>query len=299
MVKATIKEVAAEAKVSTATVSRVLNNSLRVSDEARRRVSEAIAKLHYEPSAIARSLKQDKTFMIGIIVPDITNPYFMEISKGIEDTVQQSGFQLMFCSSDENSVVTIVAMLFHAMSGYALARFRFPGKAFMFTWMLSTLMVPFAVIMIPLYLITKNLGLANSYAGLIIPSIFNAYGIFLFRQFYMDFPKELEEAGYMEGLSLSGTFFRLALPLSVPIIVPLTIGFFLTNWNSYMWPLIITQDENLWVVQQRLAHLVGGGYFTPWNIVLAAAVIVAIPTLILFFVAQKYLVEGIKMSGIK
>lgn len=195
--------------------------------------------------------------------------------------------------------ITVLALLFHAMSGYALARFRFPGRAFMFAWMLSTMMVPFAVIMIPLYLITKNLGLANSYAGLIIPPIFNAYGIFLFRQFYMDFPKELEEAGYMEGLSLSGTFFRIAVPLSVPIIVPLTIGFFLANWNSYMWPLIITQDSNLWVVQQKLAHIVGGGYFTPWNVVLAAAVIVAIPTFILFFVAQRYLVEGIKMSGIK
>lgn len=103
MLKATIKQVAAEAEVSTATVSRVLNQSLKVSDEARRRVNEAIAKLHYEPSAIARSLKQDKTFMIGIIVPDITNPYFMEISKGIEDTVGQCGFQLMFCSSDENT----------------------------------------------------------------------------------------------------------------------------------------------------------------------------------------------------
>lgn len=103
MLKATIKQVAAEAEVSTATVSRVLNCSLKVSDEARLRVNEAIAKLHYEPSAIARSLKQDKTYMIGIIVPDITNPYFMEISKGIEDTVGQCGFQLMFCSSDENN----------------------------------------------------------------------------------------------------------------------------------------------------------------------------------------------------
>ncbi|MBD2867384.1 LacI family DNA-binding transcriptional regulator [Paenibacillus arenilitoris] len=103
MLKATIKEVAAEAEVSTATVSRVLNNSLKVSEEARRRVNAAIAKLNYEPSAIARSLKQDRTFMIGVIVPDITNPYFMEISKGIEDTVGQSGFQLMFCSSDENT----------------------------------------------------------------------------------------------------------------------------------------------------------------------------------------------------
>lgn len=195
--------------------------------------------------------------------------------------------------------VTVVALLFHSMSGYALARFNFPGKSVIFAWMLSTLMVPLTVIMIPLYLVTKDLGLSNSYAGLIVPSIFNAYGIFLFRQFYRDFPKELEEAGYMEGLSLAGTFFRIALPLSVPVIVPLTIGFFLANWNAYLWPLIITQDENLWVVQQALAHLVGGGYFTPWNVVLAAAVIAAIPTFILFFVAQRYLVEGIKMSGIK
>lgn len=198
-----------------------------------------------------------------------------------------------------STTVTVVAMLFHAMSGYALARFHFPGKELVFAWMLSTLMVPFAVIMIPLYLITKNLGLANSFAGLIIPSIFNAYGIFLFRQFYMDFPKELEEAAYMEGLSLAGTFVRIAFPLSIPIIIPLTIGFFLANWNAYLWPLIITQNDKLWVVQQQLAHLVGGGYFTPWNEVLAAAIIAAVPTFLLFFITQKYLVEGIKMSGIK
>lgn len=198
-----------------------------------------------------------------------------------------------------STVVTVVAMIFHAMSGYALARLRFPGRSLVFAWMLSTLMVPFSIIMLPLYLITKDLGLANSYLGLIVPSIFNAYGIFLFRQFYRDFPRELEEAAYIEGLSLAGTFFRIAFPLSVPIIVPLTIGFFLANWNSYLWPLIITQNEKLWVVQQELAHLVGGGYFTPWNIVLAAAVIAAMPTFILFFIAQRYLVEGIKMTGIK
>lgn len=195
--------------------------------------------------------------------------------------------------------VTVVAMIFHSMYGYALARLRFPGRNLIFSWTLSTLMVPFAVITIPLYLITKNFGMLNSYAGLIVPSIFNAYGIFLFRQFYRDFPKELEEAAYIEGLSIAGTFFRIALPLSRSIIIPLTIGFFVANWNSYLWPLIITQSESLWVVQQQLANLVGGGYYTPWNVVLAAAVIAAIPTLILFFAAQRYLVEGIKMTGIK
>lgn len=102
MSKATIKKVAAEAGVSTATVSRALNESGYVSDEIKERVLSAVAKLNYQPSAIARSLKQDKTYMIGIIVPDISNPYFMGISRGIEDVVGREGFQLMFCSSDEN-----------------------------------------------------------------------------------------------------------------------------------------------------------------------------------------------------
>jgi len=102
LAKATIKEVAAEAKVSTATVSRVLTESGYVSNEIKKRVLEVVSKLNYQPSAIARSLKQDKTFMIGVIVPDISNPYFMGISKGIEDIVGEEGFQLMFCSSDEN-----------------------------------------------------------------------------------------------------------------------------------------------------------------------------------------------------
>jgi multiple sugar transport system permease protein len=198
-----------------------------------------------------------------------------------------------------SAIVTIVALLFHSMSGYALARLNFPGKNFVFGWMISTLMVPFTVIMIPLYMVTKNLGMANSYTGLIIPMIFNAYGIFLFRQFYREFPKELEEAAYMEGLTIAGTFFRLVLPLSKPIIVPLTIGFFTANWNNYLWPLIINQKEELWVVQVALANIVGGGYETSWSIVLAAALLGAIPTFLLFFLMQKYLVEGIKMTGIK
>lgn len=198
-----------------------------------------------------------------------------------------------------STVVTVVALLFHAMSGYALARLNFPGKNFVFGWMISTLMVPFTVIMIPLYMVVKNFGMANSYLGLIIPMIFNAYGIFLFRQFYHEFPKELEEAAYVEGLSIAGTFFRIVLPLSKPIIIPLTIGFFTANWNNYLWPLIINQDEDLQVVQVALANIVGSGYETEWSIVLAAALLCAIPTFILFFIMQKGLVEGVKMTGIK
>jgi multiple sugar transport system permease protein len=195
--------------------------------------------------------------------------------------------------------VTVVALLFHSMSGYALARLRFPGKTLIFGWMISTLMVPFAVIMIPLFMITKQLGLTNSYAGLIIPAIFNAYGIFLFRQFYKDFPKELEEAAFIEGCSYAGTFFRIVLPMSKPVIVPLMIAFFLSNWNNYLWPIIVNQKKDLWVVQVALANMVGSGYSTPWNIILASAVVAALPTFLLFFILQRHLVEGIKMTGIK
>jgi multiple sugar transport system permease protein len=198
-----------------------------------------------------------------------------------------------------STAVTVIALLFHAMSGYALTRFQFPGKQYIFAWMISTLMVPFSVVMIPLFMITKNFGMANSYSGLIVPMIFNAYGIFLFRQFYKGFPKELEEAAYMEGSTQAGTFFRIALPLSMPIIIPLTIGFFLFNWNNYLWPLIVNQKTELRVVQVALSHIVGGGYYTPWNVVLAAAVLAAIPTFLLFFFLQRHLVDGITMTGIK
>lgn len=198
-----------------------------------------------------------------------------------------------------STVVTVVALLFHSMSGYALARLNFPFKKQIFAWIISTLMVPFMIIMIPLYMVTKELGMANSYAGLIIPMIFNAYGIFMFRQFYLEFPKELEEAAYMEGASIAGTFFRIVIPLSKSIMVPLTIAFFTFNWNNYLWPLIINQKEELEVVQVALANIAGGGYETPWSVVLAAAFLGAIPTFMLFFLMQKYLVEGIKMTGIK
>ncbi|WP_306568437.1 carbohydrate ABC transporter permease [Faecalispora jeddahensis] len=197
------------------------------------------------------------------------------------------------------TTVTAVALVFHAMAGYAISRLRFPGRTVIFYIMISTMMVPFAVIMVPLFMVVKSFGMTNSYAGLIVPAIFNAYGIFLYRQFFMSFPKELEEAAYMEGCSPAGTFFRIAFPLSKPIIIPLVIAFFLGNWNNYLWPLIVNKKEEFQVVQVALANMVGSGYSTPWNILITSAAVAAIPTFILFLLLQRHLVEGIKMSGIK
>lgn len=196
------------------------------------------------------------------------------------------------------STVTAVALFLHAMAGYALARLRFPGRQVIFVWVLSTLMVPFAVIMIPLFIIVRNLGLTNSLWGIILPAIPHAYGIFLFRQFYLGIPHELEESAMMDGLSHYGIFFRIVAPLSTAIAVTLAVAFFVANWNSYLWPLIVTQKRELWVIQIAIANF-RGERTVAWNLVLAASCITIVPTIAIFLVFQRYLVEGIKMSGIK
>lgn len=196
------------------------------------------------------------------------------------------------------STVTVVAMILHAMCGYALARLRFPFQKTIFMIIVSTLMIPMTTILVPLFMICKLLGITNSYSGLIIPALFNAYGIFLFRQFYMGFPKELEEAAEVEGCSKARTFFTIALPLSKPMIVPLVIAFFLGNWNNYLWPLIINKKEILYTVQVYLANMVSG-YAIPWNILIASTALAAVPVFILFLLMQRQLVEGIKITGLK
>jgi multiple sugar transport system permease protein len=197
------------------------------------------------------------------------------------------------------TTVTVFGLLFHSMAGYALAQIRFPGRETIFYIMIGTLMIPFAVIIVPLFIVTRILGMTNSYLGLIVPSIFNAYGIFLFRQFYLGFPKELKEAAIVDGCSYAGVFFRIALPLSTPIVIPLAITFFTFNWNNYIWPLVVNKKPELNVIQVYLANLLGSGYSIPWPFVITSVAVAAFPICILFFVLQRYIVEGIKMTGIK
>mgnify|MGYP000934297961 CR=1 FL=1 len=194
--------------------------------------------------------------------------------------------------------VTVVALIFHAMSGYALARLNFAGKNGVFMWILSTLMIPFSVIIIPLFILVKDFGWLDSFKGIIIPAIPHAYGIFLYRQFFMTMPKELEDAATIDGCSHFGIFLRIFLPLSKPISITLAIAFFVANWNNYLWPLIVTQDRDMWVLQLALANFIGRND-TPWNAIMASGVMTVFPVMVIFFVLQKYLVEGIKMSGIK
>lgn len=196
------------------------------------------------------------------------------------------------------SAVTLAALLFHAMAAYALARLRFPGREAIFLGMVSTMMVPFSVLLIPLFLLVRSLGWLDTYQGLIVPSIFHAFGIFLLRQFYLGLPRELEEAAVIDGDTPAGIFWHIALPLSRPILSTLAVFFWLTNWNNYLWPLVVTRSRDMMVVQVAVASF-SGEYSSNWELILAASTVAAVPGLLLFLFFQRYLIEGIKLSGIK
>ncbi|MFC7375683.1 carbohydrate ABC transporter permease [Brachybacterium sp. GCM10030267] len=204
----------------------------------------------------------------------------------------------MFNSFIVSAAVTVLALWFHSMAAYALARLRFPGRETIFLLIFSTLLVSLPVILIPTFVVVRTLGMVDSYAGLIIPAIFNAFGIFLLRQFYVSLPAELEEAALVDGASYWRIYRSVILPLSRPILSALTVFFFLTNWNSFVWPLTITSDPDLRVVQLGIATF-QQQYASDWNYVLAASTVAAMPTLLIFFFFQRQIVESIKSSGFK
>lgn len=204
----------------------------------------------------------------------------------------------MFNSFFVSATVTIVALFFHSMAAYALARLRFPGRELIFRLIFSTLLVSLPVILVPLFVLVRSMGLLNSYGGLIIPAIFNAFGIFLLRQFYLGIPDELEEAAILDGAGYWRVYANIILPLSRPILAALAVFFFLANWNSFLWPLAITSNQELWVVQIGIASF-QAQYASAQNYIMAAATVVAMPTMVLFLIFQRQLVESIKTSGFK
>ena len=195
-------------------------------------------------------------------------------------------------------VVTVVALFFHSMAGYALARLRFPGRETLFILMFSTFLVSLPVIIVPLFIMVRTMGMLNTYSGLIIPSIFNAFGIFLLRQYYLSLPREIEEAAVIDGAGYWRIYWSVILPLSRPIIASLAILFFLANWNSFLWPLTVAGDDRLWMVQVGISNF-RSQYSASWTYIMAASTIVAAPMLILFVIFQRQIMESIKTSGLK
>ncbi|SFB23346.1 MULTISPECIES: carbohydrate ABC transporter permease [unclassified Bacillus (in: firmicutes)] len=194
--------------------------------------------------------------------------------------------------------VTLLNLLFNSMAGYALARLTFPGKQTLFIVILAILMIPGQVTMIPNYLILKEIGWLNSYQGLIIPGMINATFIFMMRQFFINFPKELEEAAALDGLGRFGTFFRIVMPMARPALAAQAIFVFMGSWNNFMGPLIIISDPELFTLPIGL-NTFKGQYISYWNYIMAASMVFTLPVLLLYAFFNKYFLKGVAFTGDK
>jgi len=198
------------------------------------------------------------------------------------------------------AATTVAVVLTSSMAGYSFARLRYPGRDLLFLAYLGTIMIPFPVLIIPLFILMRQLGLVDTLAGLILPAAFTAWGTFLMRQFMLSIPREIEEAARMDGASFWRIYLQIILPLSRPVVATLGIFTFLGSWNDFLWPLImISSVENKTLPLGLTMFQAQVPIKTPWQLVMAAATFSVIPVLIVFVLGQKYYVRGIATTGLK
>lgn len=195
-------------------------------------------------------------------------------------------------------VTTLLTLLFDSMCAYALARLNFRGKNIAFWLVLITLMVPFQVTLIPVFVELFHLDWLNTYQGLIIPRATSAFGIFLFRQFFVSIPRELDEAARIDGAGHFRIYWQVILPLAKPAIATVAVLNFTALWNDLLWPLVVTSTPEMRTLPAGLA-LFGGQHVTDHAVLMAGAVISLLPIAIAFFLAQRYFVAGVATTGIK
>ncbi len=197
------------------------------------------------------------------------------------------------------SVTCVVSnLVLCSLAGYAFARIPFAGSRLLFLGILATLMVPFQVVMIPTLLIVKNLGLVDSLPALIVPNLVTPFGIYLLRQFFLSLPAELEEAAIIDGASRLRVLFSILLPLMGPPLSTVAVLTFLTVWNDFLWPLVVTSSPETMTVQLGLASF-QSAHFTNWPVLMASTLLSQLPVLLLFLLGQRYFVRSIATTGIK
>ncbi|MBA4544343.1 MULTISPECIES: carbohydrate ABC transporter permease [Thermoactinomyces] len=207
-------------------------------------------------------------------------------------------FQWFINSLIVAAVVTVGNLIINSMAGFALARIPFRGRSFLFYLVLGIMMIPPQVILVPIYILLSKLNWVDTYYGLTIPWMVNSFGIFLMRQFFLSIPRELEEAGFIDGLSRWGVFWKIILPLSKPALATQTIFIFMGNWNSFMWPNLLASSEEMYTLPVGLSTLYGE-YNAFWNHILAGTMIMTIPIIIVFLIFQRHFIRGIATTGIK
>ena len=225
------------------------------------------------------------------------------------ETFTMDNYQALFTRLDFptyflNSIVVALAVtvgnvIFGAMLGYALAKLHFPGKRLVFVLVLGTLMVPGVVTFVPLFVLTTNLGLTNTLPGMFLPFLAAPFGVFLMRQYILGLPDELIQAARIDGAGELRIFFSVILPLCGPALATLGILTFLGSWNNFLWPLVVAQSEDKFTLPVALALYSVGQNATQYGLLLAGSVVVVLPIIVVFLALQRYILQGIAMTGIK
>jgi multiple sugar transport system permease protein len=193
---------------------------------------------------------------------------------------------------------TLISVLVNSMAGYAFAKFRFRGRDALFRLLTTALVIPVQVAMLPLFLLMKQLGLINSYWGVIIPSMASIFGIFLIRQYTLSLPDDLLDAARVDGASELRIYWSVVLPVIRPILATLGIWTFLATWNDFMWPLIVLSDERRYTLPVALANLVGE-HVMDTELMMAGSVLTVLPVLLVFLVLQRYYIQGVMAGSVK
>lgn len=194
--------------------------------------------------------------------------------------------------------VTAISLLFNSMAGYAFAKLHFRGRDRLFRLLLGALVIPVQVAMLPLFLMMKEMGLINTYGGVIVPAMASIFGIFLIRQYALGVPDELIDAARIDGAGEFRIYWSVVMPLLAPILVTLAIFTFMAVWNDFMWPLIVLTDNDLYTLPVALASLVGE-HAQDTELMMAGSVVTVLPVLVLFLVLQRYYIEGVMMGSVK
>jgi multiple sugar transport system permease protein len=228
----------------------------------------------------------------------IPNPFTLEAYQTLLSSGQQPIFRWFYNSLAAATLQTVIILVTASMGAYALARLEFWGKKVVFGAIISTLLVPPVIFLIPNYLIVQNFGWLDSIWAITIPGAAGAFGIFFLRQFFVGLPGEIEEAARIDGAGDIRIFLQIVLPLSRPAIATLAVLSFLTNWNDFLWPIYVLLSPEHLTLQPGLSVL-QGAYSTHFGIVMAGAVIASVPVLILFTLAQRQIVDSVASSGLK
>ncbi len=215
------------------------------------------------------------------------------------EVLTKTSFPRWFLNSLIVAVGTTTSVLFFcALVGYVLATMKFPFKNLIFVLILSTLMVPTEMLVIPWFVMSVDFGWVNTHWGLMFPGLIPGFGVFLMRQFFQTLPRDLFDAGRIDGVSEFGLFWRIGLPLVGPGLAALGIFAFIGNWNAFLWPRIIGQSQQLYTIPVGISNF-SGEAATQWNLIMSASSLAILPVLIVFVIFQKQIIEGVVLTGVK